>query len=42
MLRKIYITYREARHDRLLAKDRVQFAKQMGHSIKTQLFSYPR
>jgi len=42
MLRKIYITYRESSHDLFLAKERVQLAKQMGHSVKTQLFSYPR
>jgi len=42
MLRKIYITYRESSHDLFLAKERVELAKQMGHSVKTQLFSYPR
>jgi len=42
MLRKIYITYRESSHDLFLAKERVQLAKQMGYSVKTQLFSYRR
>jgi len=41
MLRKIYITYRESSQYLFLAKERVQLAKQMGHSVKTQLFSYP-
>jgi len=42
MHRKIYITYRESSHDLFLAKERIQLAKQMAYSIKTQLFSYPR